>query len=395
MKYRGEIDGLRTIAVVPVVLFHAGFSMFSGGFVGVDVFFVISGYLITSILLDELEAGKFSIINFYERRMRRILPALFFVMGACLIPALLWLTPLDYKNFSQSLIATSAFSSNLLFWSESGYFDTEAELKPLLHTWSLAVEEQYYIFFPVFLALLWKWRGQRLFFPIITIVSVLSLVAAEWCIRNSPAAGFYLLPSRAWELLLGAGIARFQHGNVRAQATALRDLAAFAGLAMILAAITLFDETTPFPGLSAVLPAVGTALIIQFTDEGGRARALLGARPLVFMGLLSYSTYLWHQPLLAFAHYRNVEPLGVGFALALCVASVGLAYISWRFVEAPFRSRAATSRRTIFLVSGVGTAAFMAVGLAGHFANGFPARMDAASLKIDPAMASFAKRGDG
>src|SRR6185312_1937544 len=208
MDYRQEIDGLRALAVLPVILFHAGFQSFSGGFVGVDVFFVISGYLITTIILAELEQGRFSIINFYERRARRILPALFLVMFVCLPFAWLWLLPEDMKSFSQSLVAVSVFASNVLFWKKSGYFDTAAELKPLLHTWSLAVEEQYYVFFPIFLVLSWR-LGKSKICGLLVMVFVMSLAVAQWASLAEPAAGFYLLPTRGWELLVGVFSAFF------------------------------------------------------------------------------------------------------------------------------------------------------------------------------------------
>ena len=195
MKYRSEIDGLRALAVLPVIFFHAGFELFSGGFVGVDVFLVISGYLITTIIISEMSEGKFSILKFYERRARRILPALFFVMLVSLPFAWLWLTPKDLKDFGQSLIATSTFSSNILFWLESGYFDTATELKPLLHTWSLAVEEQYYILFPIFLLITWR-LGLKWILSILAIILVISLGAAHWGAYNKPNAAFYLLPTR-------------------------------------------------------------------------------------------------------------------------------------------------------------------------------------------------------
>jgi peptidoglycan/LPS O-acetylase OafA/YrhL len=194
MHYRREIDGLRTLAVLPVILFHAGFSFFSGGFTGVDIFFVISGFLITSIILEELSVGTFSIVNFYERRARRILPALFLMMAACLPFAWTWLQAGDSKEFSQSLIGVSSFSSNFLFWHLSGYFDTSAELKPLLHTWSLAVEEQYYVLFPVFLSLIWRW-GRSVAFGSLCLLALLSLAAAQWGSVHMPSASFFLLPT--------------------------------------------------------------------------------------------------------------------------------------------------------------------------------------------------------
>ena len=198
MEYRREIDGLRALAVIPVILFHAGFTAFSGGFVGVDVFFVISGYLITSIILAELEQGTFTVVNSYERRARRILPALFVVMVACLPFAWFWLRPGDTKDFSQSIAAVSLFSSNILFWTESGYFDAAAELKPLLHTWSLAVEEQYYVLFPLFLMALWAFRKRWILGALIA-VGMGNLATAQWGPQNDPSAAFSLLPTRAWE----------------------------------------------------------------------------------------------------------------------------------------------------------------------------------------------------
>ncbi len=202
MKYRAEIDGLRALAVLPVILFHAGFEWFSGGFIGVDVFFVISGYLITSMIIAEMNEGNFSIVNFYERRARRILPALFFVMFLCLPFAWLWLTPNYLKDFGQSLVAVSTFSSNILFWLEDGYFDPVSELKPLLHTWSLAIEEQYYILFPIFLILTWRF-GIKWILILLSLIFLVSLSITQWGSDNAPSAAFYLLPTRGWELLLG------------------------------------------------------------------------------------------------------------------------------------------------------------------------------------------------
>jgi peptidoglycan/LPS O-acetylase OafA/YrhL len=193
MKYRSEIDGLRAIAVIPVILFHAGIEIFSGGFVGVDVFFVISGYLITAILIKDIDEGKFSLINFYERRARRILPALFCVVVCCIPFAWHLLLPGDLKDFSESLVAVATFSSNILFWYESGYFESASELKPLLHTWSLAVEEQFYILFPLLLMAVWRF-GKRAIIWMLVAVFVISLAMAQWGAYNAPSATFYMLP---------------------------------------------------------------------------------------------------------------------------------------------------------------------------------------------------------
>ena len=201
LKYRPEIDGLRALAVAPVILFHAGFEIFRGGFVGVDVFFVISGYLITTIIIEDIENKRFSIIKFYERRARRILPALFFVMLVCIPFAWIWMYSSQMKDFSQSLVAVSLFTSNILFLRESGYFDEAAEIKPLLHTWSLSVEEQYYVIFPVFLVLAWHFGKKRVFWMIV-VLAALSLLLSEWNWRNKTSANFYLATTRAWELLV-------------------------------------------------------------------------------------------------------------------------------------------------------------------------------------------------
>ena len=203
MQYRVEIDGLRALAVLPVIFFHAGFEIFQGGFVGVDVFFVISGYLITLILIHEFDNNYFSIVEFYERRMRRILPALFFVQFISIGFAWIWMSPAQMKDFSHSLVATSIFASNILFWRESGYFEASSELKPLLHTWSLAVEEQYYILFPIFLLVAWRFGKTRLLWLLI-ICATCSLLLSEWGWRNKEVANFYLAPTRAWELLAGS-----------------------------------------------------------------------------------------------------------------------------------------------------------------------------------------------
>ena len=203
MKYRPEIDGLRALAVIPVILFHAGFELFSGGFVGVDVFFVISGYLITTILIDDIENKRFSIVNFYEKRARRILPAMFFVMLVCIPFAWMLMMPSQMTDFSQSLVAVSLFSSNILFWLESDYFAAATEQKPLLHTWSLAVEEQYYVLFPIFLILAWRY-GKNRAFGMIVVMAAISLLLSEWGWRNKTSANFYLAPTRAWELLAGS-----------------------------------------------------------------------------------------------------------------------------------------------------------------------------------------------
>ena len=257
MKYRAEIDGLRALAVVPVILFHAGFELFSGGFVGVDVFFVISGYLITTILIEDLENKRFSLVSFYERRARRILPALFFVMFVCIPFAWMWMLPIQMKDFSQSLVAVSLFASNVLFWRKSGYFDAAAEEKPLLHTWSLAVEEQYYVLFPIFLILAWRFGKNRVFWMIV-VMAAISLLLSEWGWRNKATANFYLAPTRAWELFAGS-IAAF---IVQKNGVQKNNFLALLGLAAIIFSIFAYDESTPFPSVYALVPVLGVVLLV-------------------------------------------------------------------------------------------------------------------------------------
>lgn len=383
MIYRREIDGLRALAVVPVILFHAGFRVFSGGFVGVDVFFVISGYLITTIILAELETGTFSVVNFYERRARRILPALFVVMLACLPFAWLWLLPDYLKSFSQSLVAVPLFASNILFWITSGYFEPAAELKPLLHTWSLAVEEQYYVIFPLFLMLTWR-LGRRWILSILAAVFIASLAAAQWGSHANPEPTFYLLPTRGWELLVGAFTAFYLFGKDAETAIPARVAQALSlvGLLLVAYATFVFDKKTPFPSLYALVPTVGTAFIILFATQRTLVGKLLGTGAFVGIGLLSYSAYLWHQPLFAFARHRSVDEPGHLLFGALAALSLGLAYLSWRFVETPFRNRKRFTRNQVFAIGGVFSVAFMALGAVGHLKGGFLQRLSPDEQKI-------------
>lgn len=372
MIYRREIDGLRAVAVVPVILFHAGLTLFSGGYVGVDVFFVISGYLITSILIGELEQGNFSIARFYERRARRILPALFFVMLCCVPFAWMWMLPSELKDFSQSIVAVVFFASNILFWREEGYFAPAAELKPLLHTWSLAVEEQYYLLFPIFLVIAWRFGRNRVFWSI-CLIAAISLAASEWGWRNEPGANFYLAPTRAWELLAGSMCAFWLSGREQRANNWL----SLAGLALILFAIFYYDDTTPYPSAYALAPVLGTALIIVFGREGTWTARLLSTRGFVGIGLISYSAYLWHQPLFAFARIQIIMDPSPYLMAALALLSLVLAYFSWRYIEKPFRKSQTSilpNRRAVFVTSGAVAAVFVAAGLVGHLGDGLALR---------------------
>lgn len=371
MKYRSEIDGLRARAVVPVILFHAGFSFFSGGFVGVDVFFVISGYLITTIIISDMEQAKFSLLEFYQRRARRILPALFFVVICCIPLAFFLLLPSGIKEFSKSLVAVATFSSNILFWRESGYFDTAAELKPLLHTWSLAVEEQFYILFPLFLMLAWRFGKQAIIW-ILVVSFIISLATAHWGAYNKPVATFYLLPTRAWELLIGAFAALYLSKRSIRTPKWLNNTLSVVGFAAILFSVIVFDNTTPFPSLYALAPTVGTVLIILFAMRGTMVHTLLSLRALVGVGLISYSLYLWHQPVFAFLrHYSIVDPTHTQILFAL-LASVLLAVFTYYVVETPFRRKTAFwNGSRILKGSSFVLIALVAVGVLGQFNNNF------------------------
>nr|WP_249138977.1 acyltransferase family protein [Actibacterium sp. MT2.3-13A] len=381
LKYRPDIDGLRAVAVLAVVFYHAGLTPFSGGFVGVDVFFVISGFLITSILRDEIARGRFRLANFYDRRVRRLFPALFVVLAASSIAAWAMLLPEDMRNFGQSLVAANLFVSNLLFWKEAGYFDTAAELKPLLHTWSLAVEEQYYLLFPLLIV-----GGARAFRAalgaVLAAIGAASLALAAWQVSHAPDAAFFLLPARFWELLTGAALA-FLPGPATGR-RGVTEAIATCGLGLIALPIFAYSDLTPFPGLAAILPCLGAALLIYAGADGrSRVHGVLRWAPAVFFGRISYSLYLWHWPVLVFAKYYAVRPLtAVETGSAICL-SVALAALSWRFVEQPFRGRrSAFGRRTVLAGAALATTLAVAFGLAADRSEGLPGRLPADVLAL-------------
>lgn len=330
MRHRPEIDGLRALAVIPVVLFHAGLPGFSGGFIGVDVFFVISGYLITLILVTDLARNRLSLRHFYRRRARRILPALCAMMLVTLPFAWGWMSPDALARHAADVVSVLSFSTNFLYLIRDGsYFAPDAELQPLLHTWSLAVEEQFYLLYPVALLLVWRAKP-RLLLPALALCAVTSFVAADWAAANHPRAAFYLLASRAWELLFGAIVALLPPPR-------RNPWLGLAGIAMIIASVPLFDANTPFPGRHALLPVLGTALALRYASIGTPAARLLSLRPLTFIGLISYSTYLWHQPLLAFARLRSLHDPDRHILFFAVVLSFVLGWASWRLIEQPFR----------------------------------------------------------
>jgi peptidoglycan/LPS O-acetylase OafA/YrhL len=371
MQYRKEIDGLRALAVVPVIFFHAGFSAFPGGYVGVDIFFVISGFLITSIILDEKKKDTFTFISFYERRARRIWPALFLVLFACLPFAWFWLLASDMQIFSESLASVLLFVSNILFWRTSGYFNPETELNPLLHTWSLSVEEQFYLFFPVLLVAGWR-LGTKWIVVAIVVIASGSLVIAQRGVLYNPFAAFYLLPSRAWELAVGSLLAfYFATKKAPLPSKTLNQILSAIGFGLVLYSFFYFSKSTPFPGNYAIIPTVGTALIILSATPNTVVGQILSSRLFVGIGLISYSAYLWHQPLFAFAKHSHPTIPSNALMAALAVLSIVLAYGSWRFVEAPFRDRHRFSRQKIFLFGAASTALLLVFAVLGIATKGF------------------------
>lgn len=375
MKYRREIDGLRALAIIPVILYHAGLQGFSGGYVGVDIFFVISGYLITTIILSEMEAGTFSLIGFYERRARRILPALFLVLLVCLPFAWLCLQPLALENFSESLVAVTLFISNIFFWKHGGYFDVESELNPLLHTWSLAVEEQYYVLFPLFLMIAWR-LGKRWIIGILMLGALASLALAYKFSLSFSTTAFYLLPGRGWELLVGAFTAFYLSSNRTfiTKNPLINQLWGITGLLLIIYSIVFFNKDTPFPSLYTLVPTLGAALIILFTSQQTLAGRALGNQALVGIGLISYSAYLWHQPLFSFAKHRSIEAPSMAMLMTLSIMALVLAYFSWKYVETPFRNKSRVTRKQIFTLAALGSIFFIAIGIIGSAKDGFPNR---------------------
>lgn len=372
MIYRPEIDGLRAIAVVPVLLYHAGFGC-PGGYSGVDVFFVISGFLIGSLILNEGEAGSFRYARFWMRRLRRLFPAWATVLLVTTLAACLWLVPPHLEEFGRSLVAQPLLGANFHFWGEAGYFETDSEFKPLLHTWSLAVEEQFYVLLPLVLLPLLRW-SRRLLLPLVVVSIVVSFLFSLWASVEEPSLAFFLLPARIWELDLGVLLALMRAKGFRRPW--LNEGGTLAGLVLVVAAYAFFDQNTAFPGPWAALPCLGTFLIL-FSNSGalswcGRA---LAAPPLVWIGKISYPLYLWHWPVLVFVRYLDLgEPPATVRAAALLV-SVLLAWATYEWIERPIRSGARlASPRRLGVVAVALSALLLAVGMTLSATRGLPKR---------------------
>jgi len=387
MKYRPEIDGLRALAVIPVILVHSGFELFSGGFIGVDLFFVISGYLITTIIIEDIEKKKFSIINFYERRARRILPALFFVMLVCIPFAWAWMLPDPLENFGQSLVASVLFVNNVLLLITSGYWELASEFKPLLHTWSLGVEEQYYLFFPLFLMFVWRFAKKYLLTLIIAI-TVISLALSEYGWREYPNANFYLIITRAWELFVGAVAALI----ILRYGVKGNNFLSTLGLFAILLSILVFSENTPFPSLYALVPVFGVVLIILYADTGTFVARWLSLKLFVGMGLISYSAYLWHQPLLSFSKIYSQKAPTLLTNFFLILVTFFFAILSWHYVEKPFRKKEAVSRNFFFYSTIIVAITIIIFGYSAHKTHGFALRVFDNTSKPDEMYISYNMR---
>ena len=381
-KYRPDIDGLRAVAVLAIVVHHFFPGMLAGGYVGVDVFFVISGYLITGILLEDVRVGRFSFAGFYLRRARRLLPALYAMLACVLVAGWAMLLPSDYASTMRATIGSVLFASNFVFERilADGYFAADAKLNPLLHTWSLGVEEQFYLLYPALLALAWRIGGRRALAWTLGLGLVASFSAAAFQVRVAPVPAFFLAPFRWWELFAGAALACFPAGKGM-DAKSARWLR-IAGLAAILASAVCYDQTTAFPGPSALLPVLGAVLVIVAGGADGLSgRGVLAISPMVYTGRISYSLYLWHWPLLVFAKFAHPDALPVPMLLGLAALSVALAAASYHLVEQPLRDpRPIRWRAPAAIVMSIGMLALCGFGLA---TQGYRQRFDARIAALD------------
>ena len=386
-RYFAHIDGLRAIAVMSVVLHHLMPEFVPGGFIGVDVFFVISGYLITGILIREMESDKFSFLGFYERRARRIFPALFAVLLFTLLGSYILFLPSDFVNTLRGAFGTVFFISNIVFWRDlaEGYFAAmDGALNPLVHTWSLAVEEQFYVLFPILLLIFFKFKFNN-FFLIFILIFFISLIGSEYFINTKSVAVFFLSPFRAWELIAGSILALGSLPVIRSRV--LRDVCSLVGLSSIFFACFYFDKYTSFPGISALIPVLGSAAIIHSGMSGeGTIIKFIKFKPFIFVGLISYSLYLWHWPIIVFAKYLNpIETFSANIVIFLLLLSVFISTISYYVIEQPFRTKNVFSRKFIFSSSIFAMILFSLFTIQGIKMEGFKNRFTSKILAFDKA----------
>lgn len=381
--YRTEIDGLRAVAVLAVVLFHARLGC-PGGYVGVDVFFVISGFLITSLILRDLDSSKFRLIDFWERRVRRIAPALTVWVAATLLAGWFLYLPADYQRLGRGVIAQGLVLSNIFHSRKIDYFTPATEAFPLLHTWSLAVEEQFYIALPLVLMGIHRWiRGWLK--PLLWIACFLSFCLAVWLTKTHPRVSFWILPTRAWELLFGALLAAYPHLWTSAPRW-VKEIASWAGLAAIFASIAIFHDDVPFPGVATLVPTLGTVAFLWSsagqTTTGGR---ILAWSPVVFIGKISYSFYLIHWPVIAYADYWFRDEMPWTVRLGLMVAAFLASVLSLDLIETPIRKGTILrARRPLFITALVATVLLMAAGAVVLLNHGVRSRFDSQTQKFLP-----------
>lgn len=379
--YRPEIDGLRAIAIIPVIFFHSGITLFEGGYVGVDIFFVISGYLITLIILDDLERDVFSLVSFYQRRARRILPALLFMILCCIPFAIAWMLPSELEEFFGSATYATTFLSNLYFAElDNGYFSEISHELPLLHTWSLAVEEQFYITFPIILCLIWR-LVERTLLILISIFIVTSFLLAQSTLVSDPDLNFYSPLTRAWELFIGVAGAWI----VKYKKPTPNKYLALLALAGLFASFIIFNESTLHVSFIAFLPVFSTLVFIVFADQNSFPAKILAVKPLVAVGLISYSAYLWHVPVFSFSRIRGYETDNLTFLFPLLGLTIILATLSWKYVERPFRDTNFSGykvRKPILAI--FFTAGFIFLfGSYGQWQQGFQSRVSEEILRYD------------
>jgi peptidoglycan/LPS O-acetylase OafA/YrhL len=390
LKYRSDIDGLRTIAVGLVILNHAGFSFFTGGFVGVDVFFVISGFLITAIIFPQIIEKTFCIKTFLSRRIKRLMPVLLFIVLITAIVFSLVMLPEDLMRFYRSVIWVVLYGANFFFWKAyGGYFDGGSQEAPLLHTWSLAVEEQYYLLWPLMLIFSVKFLGGKVTAYLSLVLFVFATIFSQWGTEITLGAAYYLLPTRFFELLLGSCLAIFWNKLPKPSSLASHVISII-GLALIISSALLLSEHSPFPGYNALYPTLGTALLIY--SAGGVVNHFLSYRPIVYTGNISYSLYLWHWPVLVLLRYISIE-LTLPIQLFAILLTYILSVLSYTYIEQPLRHIKVTSfseiARAMYLIP---SALLISIALFGIYSNGYPGRFSPEVIKMDNALNSFASK---
>jgi len=385
LSYRPDIDGLRALAVSFVIIYHSGWALLPGGFIGVDIFFVISGFLITSIILKDLQKDRFSFKQFYKRRIARILPLFYTVGLVSLAVGYLIFTPADLINLADSLRYAVGFISNIYFYKSSDYFAPASELLPLLHTWSLGIEEQFYVFWPLILILGARYLKRSILFGLLIVLALGLAVLSHWQAAHHPDQAYFLLPARAFELLIGALLAFYLAHSINTQSPARYCHAiATVGFMLVIGSVLLVTDTSAFPGLNALWPCLGTAMIIyagSHTQQTPVTR-FLQYRPLVFVGLISYSLYLWHWPIFSFARYliADFSPL---YAFAAILLTVLFSYISWRIIEQPLRKTGNRSFAWYFVIYFVvPVIIFVSISKNIHRNGGYPGRLSPAVTQI-------------